>query len=126
MASCATLRRFTQTRSIGGSAETEVIELTVRPQRPFSPSVVTMLTPLTALTLADILYEAGLPPQMFQVVTGRPEDIGDEMVTNPDIDIISFTGGVPVGHSLLGKLDLLLLCSDGNLHHHHSLVVRRA
>ena len=63
----------------------------------------TELTPLTALTLADILYEAGLPPQMFQVVTGRPEDIGDEMVTNPDIDIISFTGGVPVGRMIAAK-----------------------
>ena len=63
----------------------------------------TELTPLTALTLADILYEAGLPPQMFQVITGRPEDIGDEMVTNPDIDIISFTGGVPVGRMIAAK-----------------------
>ena len=63
----------------------------------------TELTPLTALTLADILYEAGLPPQMFQVVTGRPEDIGDEMVTNPDIDRISFTGGVPVGRMIAAK-----------------------
>ena len=57
----------------------------------------TELTPLTALTLADILYEAGLPPEMFQVVTGWPQDIGDEMITNPNIDIITFTGGVPAG-----------------------------
>ena len=63
----------------------------------------TELTPLTALTLAEILYEAGLPPQMFQVVTGHPEGIGDEMVTNPDIDIISFTGGVPVGRMIAAK-----------------------
>src|SRR6476661_283392 len=57
----------------------------------------TELTPLTAIALADILYEAGLPPEMFQVVTGWPQDIGEEMVTNPDIDIITFTGGVRVG-----------------------------
>ena len=63
----------------------------------------TELTPLTALTLADILYEAGLPPQMFQIVTGHPQDIGDEMVTNPDIDIITFTGGVPVGRMIAAK-----------------------
>ncbi len=61
------------------------------------------LTPLTALTLADILYEAGLPPEMFQVVTGLPKDIGDEMITNPAIDIITFTGGVPVGKMIAGK-----------------------
>jgi len=60
-------------------------------------------TPLTAITLADILYEAGLPPEMFQIVTGMPTDIGDEMITNPDIDIITFTGGVPVGKMIAEK-----------------------
>ena len=63
----------------------------------------TELTPLTAITLADILYEAGLPPEMFQIVTGLPADIGDEMVTNDDIDIITFTGGVPVGKIIAAK-----------------------
>ena len=57
----------------------------------------TELTPLTALSLAQILYSAGLPPQMFQVVTGWPTDIGNEMITNPNADIITFTGSVPVG-----------------------------
>ena len=40
-------------------------------------------TPLTALLLADMLYEAGLPPEMLSVVTGDPTDIGDAMITNP-------------------------------------------
>lgn len=57
----------------------------------------TELTPLTALVLADLLYEAGLPPEMLSVVTGLPEDIGDEMIRNQHIDLITFTGGVPVG-----------------------------
>lgn len=57
----------------------------------------TELTPLTALLLADVLYEAGLPPEMLSIVTGLPEDIGDEMLTNKHIDLISFTGSVPVG-----------------------------
>jgi len=63
----------------------------------------TELTPLTAITLADILYEAGLPPQMFQIVTGWPKDIGDTMITNENIDIITFTGGVPVGKMIAEK-----------------------
>ncbi len=63
----------------------------------------TELTPLTAIALADILYEAGLPPEMFQVVTGWPEDIGDEMVTNPNIEVITFTGGVKVGKLIAEK-----------------------
>jgi len=54
-------------------------------------------TPLTALVLADILYEAGLPPQMLSIVTGLPEDMSDEMLTNPNIDLITFTGSVSVG-----------------------------
>lgn len=57
----------------------------------------TELTPLTAITLADILYEAGLPPEMFQVVTGWPDIIGKEMVANERIDIVTFTGGLEVG-----------------------------
>ncbi len=57
----------------------------------------TELTPLTALVLADIVYEAGLPPQMLSIVTGLPEDMGDEMLTNPNIDLVTFTGSVPVG-----------------------------
>lgn len=63
----------------------------------------TELTPLTALSLADILYEAGLPHEMFQIVTGWPKDIGDEMITNDKIDIITFTGGVPVGKLIADK-----------------------
>ena len=57
----------------------------------------TELTPMTAMILADVLYEAGLPPQMFSVVTGWPNDIGLEMIKNPNIDLITFTGSVPVG-----------------------------
>jgi len=63
----------------------------------------TDLTPLTAIALADILYEAGLPPEMFQIVTGMPADIGDEMITNEHIDIVTFTGGVPVGKMIAAK-----------------------
>ena len=54
-------------------------------------------TPLTALLLADILYEAGLPKEMFQVVTGDPREIADPMLTDPDVDLITFTGGVKIG-----------------------------
>ena len=63
----------------------------------------TELTPLTAIYLADILYEAGLPPEMLSVVTGWPGDIGDEMITNGNIDLITFTGGVPVGKLIASK-----------------------
>ncbi|MBO6948546.1 MAG: phosphonoacetaldehyde dehydrogenase [Rhodospirillales bacterium] len=63
----------------------------------------TELTPLTALMLADVLYEAGLPPEMFNVVTGMPNKIGDTMIKDPHIDLITFTGGVPVGKMIAEK-----------------------
>ncbi len=60
-------------------------------------------TPLTALLLADILYDAGLPPEMFSVVTGRPEDIADEMLVNKNAELVTFTGGVPIGKYIAEK-----------------------
>ena len=84
----------------------------------------TELTPLTALLLADILYDAGLPPEMLSVVTGWPADIGAEMIVNEHIDLITFTGGVPVGKMIaekagyrrtvleLGGNDPLIICDD--------------
>jgi phosphonoacetaldehyde dehydrogenase len=60
-------------------------------------------TPLSALALADILYEAGLPPEMLSVVTGDPREIADEMLTNPDVDLVTFTGGVAVGKYIAAK-----------------------
>jgi phosphonoacetaldehyde dehydrogenase len=60
-------------------------------------------TPLTAYALADILYEAGLPPPMLSVVTGDPAEIADELLTSPDMDLVTFTGGVSVGKYIAGK-----------------------
>ena len=54
-------------------------------------------TPLSALVLADVLYEAGLPPPMLSVVTGDPREIADELLTHPDVELVTFTGGVPMG-----------------------------
>ncbi len=63
----------------------------------------TELTPLTALLLADILYEAGLPPQMLSIVTGNPRTMGDAMITDPHADIVTFTGSVKVGKHIADK-----------------------
>jgi aldehyde dehydrogenase (NAD+) len=60
-------------------------------------------TPLAAFLLADILYEAGLPPPMLSVVTGDPREIADELLTNPDIDLVTFTGGVAIGKLIAAK-----------------------
>ena len=60
-------------------------------------------TPLTAYLLADVLYEAGLPPEMFQVLTGDPAEIADEMITNEHADLVTFTGGVTIGKYIASK-----------------------
>jgi putative phosphonoacetaldehyde dehydrogenase len=60
-------------------------------------------TPLAAYVLADVLYEAGLPPEMLSVLTGDPREIADELLTNPDVDLVTFTGGVPIGKYIAAK-----------------------
>ncbi len=54
-------------------------------------------TPLTAMALADILTEAGLPAGVYNVVTGRGSDIGDALTGHKDVNHVTFTGSVPTG-----------------------------
>jgi putative phosphonoacetaldehyde dehydrogenase len=60
-------------------------------------------TPLTAFALADILYEAGLPPEMLSVLTGDPAEIADELLTSSDVDLVTFTGGVSIGKYIAAR-----------------------
>ena len=59
--------------------------------------------PFSALLFADILYQAGLPPEMFSVITGDPREIADELITNPHVDLVTFTGGVAIGKYIAHK-----------------------
>ena len=60
-------------------------------------------TPLAAYVLADVLYEAGLPPPMLSVLTGDPREIADELLTHPDVDLVTFTGGVAIGKHIAAR-----------------------
>jgi aldehyde dehydrogenase (NAD+) len=60
-------------------------------------------TPLTALILADILSEAGLPPGVVNIVTGDG-DVGKQLVRHPGIDKIAFTGSTVVGKEIMRAL----------------------
>ncbi|WP_077033498.1 phosphonoacetaldehyde dehydrogenase [Pelomonas sp. KK5] len=83
--------------------------------------------PLSALWFADLLYEAGLPPAMFQVLTGDPAEIGDTLITHPAVELVTFTGGVEIGKRIaeragyrrtvleLGGNDPLIVCEDADL-----------
>src|SRR5918912_2821409 len=98
----------------------------------------TELTPLTALALADVLYEAGLPPEMLSVVTGNPSTMGDAMITDPDSDLVTFTGSVRVGKHIaavagykrlvleLGGNDPLIVMEDADLDRAAELAVQGA
>jgi phosphonoacetaldehyde dehydrogenase len=68
--------------------------------------------PLSAYVLADMLYEAGLPPQMLSVLTGDPREIADELLTNEHVDLVTFTGGVPIGKYIAGKAVYRRRCSN--------------
>jgi len=58
-------------------------------------------TPLTALLLAEILTEAGLPDGVFNVVPGFGPTAGGALVAHPGVDKIAFTGSTPVGQEVL-------------------------
>jgi 4-guanidinobutyraldehyde dehydrogenase / NAD-dependent aldehyde dehydrogenase len=57
-------------------------------------------SPLTALLLADIALEAGIPPGVFNVVTGYGPEAGSPLALHMDVDCIAFTGSTRVGKSI--------------------------
>jgi acyl-CoA reductase-like NAD-dependent aldehyde dehydrogenase len=58
-------------------------------------------TPLTALLLADLALEAGVPPGVLNVVTGFGATAGQALVDHPDVDKVSFTGSTAVGKGIV-------------------------
>ena len=57
-------------------------------------------TPLSALLLAELELEAGLPPGWLNVVCGPASEIGDVLVEDERVKLITFTGSVPIGWKL--------------------------
>ncbi len=55
------------------------------------------VTPLSALKLAELFLEAGLPPKVLNVVTGPGGEVGAALVSDPRVRMVSFTGGVNAG-----------------------------
>ena len=58
-------------------------------------------TPLTALALAEIAVDVGLPPGVFNVVTGAGATVGQAIVEHPGIDKVAFTGDTRTGKSIM-------------------------
>jgi succinate-semialdehyde dehydrogenase/glutarate-semialdehyde dehydrogenase len=86
-------------------------------------------TPLVTLRLAELLAEGGLPPGVFNVVTGSGSVAGTALVAHPDVRKIAFTGSTPVGEQIaalaargtkritleLGGSDPMIICDDADL-----------
>jgi glyceraldehyde-3-phosphate dehydrogenase (NADP+) len=61
------------------------------------------VTPLSAIKLVEAMVEAGMPPQAIQVITGYGSEIGDPLVSDDRVRMISFTGGVEAGKHIASK-----------------------
>ena len=85
------------------------------------------VTPLSALMLTEVFLKAGLPPESIQTITGYGSQIGDLLVSDPRIRMISLTGGVEAGEAITRKAGLkkmgmeldsnspVIVCKDANL-----------
>ncbi|WP_342770733.1 MULTISPECIES: aldehyde dehydrogenase family protein [unclassified Methanoculleus] len=85
--------------------------------------------PLTCMRLTEILWGAGLPPGVLNVVTGPGETVGREIARNPGVRKVSFTGEVETGRQValdaaptmkhltleLGGSDPMIVCDDADI-----------
>jgi succinate-semialdehyde dehydrogenase / glutarate-semialdehyde dehydrogenase len=86
-------------------------------------------TPLATLRVAELFVEAGLPPGVFNVVTGDGPRVGEPLVAHPDVRRVAFTGATATGRRImevagpqfkrvtleLGGSDPVIVCDDANL-----------
>ena len=84
-------------------------------------------TPITALKFAGLLKDAGLPGPMLSVLLGPTAEVAEELVKHPEVDVVAFTGSVPVGKRIaatagykklvleLGGNDPLIVLDDADL-----------
>ena len=87
------------------------------------------LTPLSALNFVKILEEVGVPPGVVNLVTGGGEEVGNALLVNDDIRVVSFTGSTDVGrtvsekaapsfkkvHLEMGGKNVIMVMDDANL-----------
>lgn len=63
-------------------------------------------TPLSALKLARAIDDAGLPAGILQVITGHGSEVGQTLVSDPRVRMISFTGGLDTGLKIMEQVGL--------------------
>jgi acyl-CoA reductase-like NAD-dependent aldehyde dehydrogenase len=84
-------------------------------------------TPLATLEVARLFGEAGVPDGVLTVVTGRGAEVGDALVSHPDVGRVAFTGSTEVGRHVLataglkrvtlelGGSDPVIVCEDADV-----------
>jgi aldehyde dehydrogenase (NAD+) len=87
-------------------------------------------TPLTALLMAQLVKDAGIPPGVVNILSGYGPDCGGALAKHPDVDKVAFTGSSAVGHEIvkysaetnlkkvslqLGGKSPLIICDDADL-----------
>ena len=84
-------------------------------------------TPLTAIKIVELLYEAGLPGYMLSVLLGPTNEVAEPLVKHPAIELVSFTGSVAVGKRIattagykkvileLGGNDPIIIMEDADI-----------
>jgi 1-pyrroline-5-carboxylate dehydrogenase len=85
--------------SVGMSAGAMITGNTV----VFKPSSTDNMSMFTGLKIYEILAEAGLPPGVFNYVTGPGSEIGDELIVNKSVSGIAFTGSKSTGLGMIAK-----------------------
>ena len=85
------------------------------------------VTPITGILLGEILMEAGVPSMAFQVVTGPGGEVGDTLVEDERVKMVTFTGSREVGKAImkkkgykratmeLGSNSAIIICEDAQL-----------
>lgn len=69
-------------------------------------------TPLSGLKLMELMIEAGLPDGWLQIICGPGRTIGDQLVSHPEVDAVTFTGSGPVGWGIRAKLPRKKVCLE--------------
>ena len=85
-----------------------------------------IMAPMAVLALGEVMIRSGLPPGVLNIVTGSGAEVGDPLITHPEVKKISFTGGTETGRHVaevsaqtmkrvtleLGGNDPMIICSD--------------
>src|SRR5699024_6764328 len=59
------------------------------------------ITPLTTIKAFELMEEAGIPTGVVNLVLGPGNSVGEELASNDDVDLVSFTGGIESGKKVM-------------------------